>query len=164
MWYSTHLKCVRGCRYWTKSTPGHRFIWWRAVRHRVVVWTQSSRPPQRGRMGTELDQMLNHFHLSRATVWYQMLNKFHASGAAASYNQCNRIIIDQMLNHFRLSWATVWYQMLNQFHLSTVFHLGTGSRISDPAMKLVGIPAVSRTCTSHCHCTNLQLCVLLVVL
>ena len=41
--------------------------------------------------------------------------------------------------------------------------LGTGSRISDPAMKLVGIPAVSRTCTSHCHCTNLQLCVVLVI-
>ena len=27
--------------------------------------------------------------------------------------------------------------------------LGTGSRIPDPAMKLVGIPGVSRTCTSH---------------
>ena len=41
--------------------------------------------------------------------------------------------------------------------------LGTGSRISDPAMKLVGIPAVSRTCTSHCHCTNLKFCVLLLI-
>ena len=42
-------------------------------------------------------------------------------------------------------------------------HLGTGSRIPDPAMKLVGIPGVSRTCTSHRPCANWKLSAVLLI-
>ena len=41
--------------------------------------------------------------------------------------------------------------------------LGTGSRIPDPAMKLVGIPGVSRTCTTHRPCANWKLSAVLLM-